>query len=173
MNSKKNLIHRLLLPSVILFFSCENNKLNNQNLKWISDQDTIATKIIFSYKYPQIFHKDWIQNGICFGQPTQKNEEFSNTMNLCVWFNDEQLENIDTIINSEGRFPFITQTIKENTTIDNKNALRVKYINDKKVIIKQIVLLKYRETLYQITANNFDSTDFAYFLNNIKIKYKL
>ncbi len=50
--------------------------------------------MIISYKYPQTLKKDFIQNGLCFGKATPNDEEFLNDMRLCIWFNDERLENI-------------------------------------------------------------------------------
>ena len=159
-----------LILIAILSSSCiSKNKINNQD--WKSSVDTIGTtSIILSYKYPIKLHKDFIQNGICFGEPTSKDEEFPNNMQLCIWINDENLENIDTIINSERRALGIINQKKENIIIDEKNALRVRYFNNKNLIIKEIIILKNKGTLYQIIAREFDSDKLEYFLNNFKIK---
>lgn len=166
----------IILLTTVFLLSCGTNKnrqpeeriISNDN--WTLDRDTIAEKILISYKYPNSLVKDFIQNGICFGHPASKEDEFPNDMKLCIWFNDEKLENVDTIINSEGRFPFIAKTQKVNIKVDDKDALSVQYLNDKKAIVKQLIILKDQGTIYQIIAKDIDSSDFEYFIDNLKIE---
>ncbi len=166
----------LLLLIAICILSCvRSNKPSEQSDKtgWLSGIDTIVgSTMIISYKYPQTLKKDFIQNGLCFGKATPNDEEFLNDMRLCIWFNDERLENIDTIIASEGRLPNIKNTVRLDTTINERNAILVKYLDSAKKEVKQIVLLKEQGTLYQIIAQGLNPADFRYFLDNLKIGKK-
>jgi hypothetical protein len=160
---------------LLLLFSCglskENGKTTKNKQEWLISADTLrASNIAIEYIYPTKLQKDFIQNGLCFGNTNDLDEEFPNDMILCIWFNDEALENVEEIIASEGKSIPNSKTEKTRINVDGKSGLKVDYFSSKGKVIKQIVFLKHKGIIFQIIGNRFPEIDFEYFLKNLKIK---
>jgi hypothetical protein len=139
---------------------------------WATFHDTVNVGFVMTFKYPDNFVAENIQNGKCIGDKIENPEnDITNSMKWCIWMQDTGDYPIEHFIFSEKSI-FKGKILEHRDTIviDNSKALRVTLESDNKNDpYRQMIYLKKYSTLFEIINNYGADKDFETFYNSLTI----
>jgi hypothetical protein len=141
-------------------------------ISWATFRDTVNVGFVMTFKYPDNFVAENIQNGKCIGDKIENPEnDITNSMKWCIWMQDTSDYPIDHFISSEKSiFKGQVTELRDTISINNSKAIRVTLQSDNKNDpYRQMIYLKKYSTLFEIINNYGADKDFETFYNSLTI----
>jgi hypothetical protein len=141
-------------------------------VSWATFRDTVNVGFVMTFKYPDNFVAENIQNGKCIGDKIENPEnDITNSMKWCIWMQDTSDYPIDHFISSEKSiFKGKVIELRDTISINNSKAIRVTLESDNKNDpYRQMIYLKKYSTLFEIINNYGADKDFETFYNSLTI----
>jgi hypothetical protein len=142
------------------------------NVSWATFRDTMNVGFVMTFKYPDTFIAEDIQNGKCIGNKIENPEnDLTNSMKWCIWLQDTSNYQIDNFISSEKSiFKGQVTEMRDTISINNSKAIRVTlHSTNKNDPYRQMIYLKKYSTLFEIINNYGADNDFETFYNSLTI----
>jgi len=142
------------------------------DVNWATFRDTVNVGFVMTFKYPDNFVAENIQNGKCIGDKIENPEnDITNSMKWCIWMQDTSDYPIEHFISSEKSFfkGRVTE-LRDTVSINNSKAIRVTLQSDNRNDpYRQMIYLKKYSTLFEIINNYSADKDFETFYNSLTI----
>lgn len=137
---------------------------------WATFRDTVNVGFVMTFKYPDNFVAENIQNGKCIGDKIENpGNDITNSMKWCIWMQDTSDYPIDHFISTEKSiFKGQVTELRDTVIINNSKAIRVTLQSDNKNdSYRQMIYLKKFSTLFEIINNYGADKDFETFYNSL------
>ena len=160
---KKMIIVFLLFKSMFIFAQDKTEKSI-----WKSYSEKVNNGYSIQFKYPTYFKFDRIENCMCLGRPA-KSEEYNNTMDWGIWIDEPRnySELDEAYLKKEFNNDY---TIKKDTIMLSKHkALRTIVSQSHGEKYYELIVIKFKDCVFEIINKKAKSVDFKVFYDSIII----